>query len=149
MLLLYAPCIKLGWTLPIAKYKELLFRGCILVSKLLMQGYYSRKLQTTFREFNGLHTDLVHKLDTSVSHMLKSLFTNCYIWLFFSYFELIVQGATCGTGNAHSFLNTWFHSLCGVHDFTKVHLQCFNLTGKYLYSSLIVQCVVQSIYYMT
>ena len=30
----------------------------------------------------------------------------------------IVTGATCGVGNAHSFRNTWFHSLWGVHDFT-------------------------------
>ena len=31
----------------------------ILVSKLLKQGYSSRKLQTTFRKFYGRHTDLV------------------------------------------------------------------------------------------
>ena len=43
---------------------------------LLKQGYSSRKLQTTFRNFYGRHTDLVHKLDTCVSHMLKGLFTN-------------------------------------------------------------------------
>ena len=29
----------------------------------------------------------------------------------------IVTGATCGEGNAHSFRNTWFHTLW-VHDFT-------------------------------
>ena len=34
-----------------SKYENLLFRGSILVSKLLKQGYSSRKLQTTFRKF--------------------------------------------------------------------------------------------------
>ena len=29
-----------------------------------------------------------------------------------------MTGATNGAGNAHSFWNTWFHSLWGVHDFT-------------------------------
>ena len=33
-------------------------------------------------------------------------------------FWVIVTGATCGAGNAHSFRNTWFHSFWGVHDFT-------------------------------
>ena len=30
----------------------------------------------------GGHTDPVHKFDTSLSHILKGLFTNCDIWLF-------------------------------------------------------------------
>ena len=50
--------------------------------------------------------------------MLKGLFTNCDIWLAVSYALWIVMGATCGTGNAHFFRNTWLHSLSGVHDFT-------------------------------
>ena len=33
-------------------------------------------------------------------------------------FGWIVTGATWSAGNAHSFRNTWFHSLWGVHDFT-------------------------------
>ena len=64
-----------------SKYEDFLFRGSILISKLLKQGYSSRKLQTNFRKFYGRHTHLVHKFDTSVSHMLKGLFTNCDIWL--------------------------------------------------------------------
>ena len=44
---------------------------------ILKQGYYARKLQTTFRKFYGRHTDLVRKFDTSVSHVLKGLLTNC------------------------------------------------------------------------
>ena len=59
------------------KYEDFLFRGSILLSKLLKQGYSSRKLQTTFRKFeNGRHTDIVHQFDAS---MLKGLFTNCDI----------------------------------------------------------------------
>ena len=33
-------------------------------------------------------------------------------------FELIVTGATCGEGNAHSFRNTGTHEHRTVHDFT-------------------------------
>ena len=66
---------------------DFLFRGYILVSKLLKQGYSARKLQTTFRKFYGRHTDLVHKFDTSVSYMLNDLFTDCAIWLVSSCFE--------------------------------------------------------------
>ena len=69
------------YALVCSKFEDFLFRGSILVSKLLKQGYYSRKLQTTFQKFYGRHTDLVHKCDTSVSHMLNGLFTNCDIWL--------------------------------------------------------------------
>ena len=62
---------------------EDMFRGSILVSRLLKQGYSSRKLRATLRKFYGRH-DLVHKFDTSVSHMLKGLqgfvLTNCDIW---------------------------------------------------------------------
>ena len=61
--------------------------------KLLKHGYSSWKFQTTFRKFYGRHTDLVHKFDTSVSHMLKGLLKGN------------VTGATCGAGNAHSFRN--------------------------------------------
>ena len=70
-----------------SKYGDFLFRVLvsILVSKLLKQRYSSRKLQTTFRKFYGRHTDLVHKFDTSVSHMLNGLLTNCDIWLVSSY----------------------------------------------------------------
>ena len=51
-----------------SKY-DFLFRGSILVSKLLKQGYSSQRLQTTFRKFYGRHTDLVHIFDTSVSYV--------------------------------------------------------------------------------
>ena len=52
-------------------YEDFLFRGSILNSMLLEQGYSSRKLQTTFRKFYGRHTDLVHKFDTSLSHNVE------------------------------------------------------------------------------
>ena len=63
------------------KCEDFPFRGSILVSKLLKQGYYLRKLQSTLWKFYGRHIDLVHKFDTYVSHMLKGLFTNCNTWL--------------------------------------------------------------------
>ena len=70
-----------------SKYEDFLFIGSILVSKLFKQGYSSRKLQTTFRKFYGRHTNLIHKFDTSVSHMLNDLFTDCDIRLVSSSFE--------------------------------------------------------------
>ena len=59
-------------------YEDIQFRGSILVSKLLRPVYSSRKIHTTFRKFYGHHTNIVHKFDTSVSHMLKSL--SCESW---------------------------------------------------------------------
>ena len=43
-----------------SKYEDFLFRGSILVSKLMKKGYSSQKLQTTFRKCYGLYTDLIH-----------------------------------------------------------------------------------------
>ena len=56
-----------------------LFRGSILVSKLLKQGYSPQKLHTIFWNLYGRHTNLVHKIDTSMSHMLKCLLIKCDI----------------------------------------------------------------------
>ena len=39
-----------------SKYEDFLFRGSILVSKLLKQG--SQKIQSTFRKFYDRHTNL-------------------------------------------------------------------------------------------
>ena len=44
-----------------SKYEDFLFKGSILVTKLLKQGYSSCKRQTTIRKFHGRHTYLVHK----------------------------------------------------------------------------------------
>ena len=68
--------------------------------------------------------------------MLKGLFTSCDIWLVSIYFGWIVMDATCGTGNDHSFRNTWFHSLWGVPDFTHsldMHYRMCQSTGYYMY----------------
>ena len=92
--------------------------------KVIEAGYSSRKLQTTFRKFYG-HTDFLHTCDTSVSHLLKGLFTKCDIWLISSK-NLIVTGATCVAWNAHSFQNTWFHYLWGVHDCTHSFYTCIH-----------------------
>ena len=69
--------IRYAWVC--SKHEDFLFKGFILVLKLLKQGYSSRKRQTTFRKFYGRHRDLVHKFDTSVSNMLNDLFTDCDI----------------------------------------------------------------------
>ena len=58
-----------------SKYEDFLFRTFILVSNLLKQEYSSRKLQNTFRQFYGCHTDIVHKFDTSVSHARQEMLT--------------------------------------------------------------------------
>ena len=59
---------------------------------------------------------------SSINHFWMSLcwlpplppLVDCSIsWLLF-----MITGATRGSGNAHSFRNTWFHSLWGVYDFT-------------------------------
>ena len=105
-----------------SKYEDFLFRGftCILVSKLLKQGYSSRKRQTTFRKFYGRHTDLIHKFDTSVSvsHMLKGLFTNCDTRLVSSYLGVNrdwwhMWGRKCSLFPEHLISlplgNSWFH----------------------------------------
>ena len=68
----------LGFSL--SKYDDFLLRGSILVSKLLKHGYSSLKLQTTIGKFDGRHTDLVHKLDISVSYMLNGSLTVIYDW---------------------------------------------------------------------
>ena len=83
--------IRYAWVC--LKYEDFLCRGYILVSKLLKQGYSSRKLLTTFRKLYGRHADLVHKFDTSVSHMLKGLFTNCELGDGTIYKRLYLTGA--------------------------------------------------------
>ena len=53
------PCIRFFFSQSMhyacvsSKYEDFLFKGSILVSKLLRQGYSSQKLQTTFRKFCG------------------------------------------------------------------------------------------------
>ena len=61
-----------------SKYADCLFRGYILISKLHRQGYYSRKLQTTFRKFMVVIQTLF--TNTFESHMLMGLFINSAIW---------------------------------------------------------------------
>ena len=59
-----------------SRYNDFLYRGSILTSKLLKQGYSVEKLKTAFRKFYGRHSDLVGKYNISVSHMLQGLFDN-------------------------------------------------------------------------
>ena len=59
-----------------SRYNDFLYRGSILTSKLLKQGYSVEKLKTAFRKFYGCHSDLVGKYNISVSHKLQGLFDN-------------------------------------------------------------------------
>ena len=59
-----------------SRYNDFLYRGSILTSKLLKQGYSIEKLKITFRKFYSRHSDLVGKYNISVSHMLQGLFDN-------------------------------------------------------------------------
>ena len=79
-------CVFHSWYVTLgfcSKYEDFLFTGSILVSKLLKQWYSSRKIRLLFG--NYMVVILLHKFDTSVSHMLKGLFTNCDICLVYSY----------------------------------------------------------------
>ena len=104
-----------GINIPVSQ-ADTLCSGLFKIWRFSVQMIYSRKLRTTFRKLYGLHTDLVHKFDTSVSHMLNDLF-NCDIGLVSRYF-CCSSWRVPRTGNAHSLRNTWFHCIWGVHDFT-------------------------------
>ena len=91
-----------------SRYEYLMFRVCILVSKLSSQGYSSWKLQITFRNY------MVVKLTLNTNLTLLCYICEGFVHrlrLVYTYFEWIVTGATCGAGNVHSLWNTWFHSL--------------------------------------
>ena len=51
----------------------------------LQKGQWLTSQNLKMLTFYGCHTYLVHIFDTSVSHMLKSLFIECDIWLVSSY----------------------------------------------------------------
>ena len=76
-------------------------------------------IQGNFIPLLGNYTVIIHTLHTDMTSschiMLKGLFTEYDTWLVSSYIDRILTGATCDAGNgAHSFRNTWFHSLWGV-----------------------------------
>ena len=53
--------------------------------KVIEAGILFMETSDYIMKFYGCHTDLVHKFVTSVSHMLKGVFTNCHIYLVSSY----------------------------------------------------------------
>ena len=55
-------------------YSDFLVRSRLLTSKLLGQGYNRFKLITTFKKFDGRHSDLIGKFQLSVTHMVTDLF---------------------------------------------------------------------------
>ena len=72
-----------------SKYKDFLFNNSILISKLLKQGYYSRKLQTTFRSSYRTcsqiwHLCVIYMYIEGVVHQLVSSYSSeswrCHMW---------------------------------------------------------------------
>ena len=53
--------------------------------KVIEAGIFYMKTSDYFRKLCGRHLYLVHKFDTSVSHMSDGLFANCDVWLVSSY----------------------------------------------------------------
>jgi hypothetical protein len=55
-------------------YKDFIYRGYLLSTKLTSQGYEMCRLISTVRKFYGRHLNLVKKYDKSVSQIIKDLF---------------------------------------------------------------------------
>ena len=53
-----------------SNYLDFLFRGRLLTSKLLQQGYQSHKLRNAFNKFFGRHHELMNKYHMSVSQII-------------------------------------------------------------------------------
>ena len=85
---------------------------------LCLQIYSGFKVIEAGIVFTGNFRLLFGNYMVVIQTLFTNLFTDCDKWLVSSYFKWIVTGATRGTGNAHSFQNTWFYSLWGVHDST-------------------------------
>ena len=77
------------------------------------QSYWSRDILQTFRLLFANYTVVIQTLYTNVT-----LLCHIIIWLVSNYCVRVVTLVTCEAENIHSFRNTWFHSLQGVHDFT-------------------------------
>ena len=76
--------------------------------------------------------------------MLKDLFIECDISLVFSYFGVNRNMCQKWIRNVHSFWNTLFHFLCGVHDFTHslyiLHRLC--QSKDYVYGLMTQVCLL-------
>ena len=71
--------------------------------KVIGSGIFFTEPSDYFYEI--CNKDLVHKFDTSMSQMVKGLFTEKWHMTGFQLF-CIVTSATCGAGNVHLFRNT-------------------------------------------
>ena len=107
----------------IRNMKICFFRGAILVSKILRQGYSSPKLQTTSGKYMAVIQTLFTKLTLLCHICWRVCSPTVDIWMVSYSFEWIVTGTTCGAGNAPSFRNTWFHFFWEVHDLP-IHNVC-------------------------
>ena len=99
------------------KHEAFLCRWSILVS-----NHWSWDiLHGTSRLLLGNYMVIIHTLFTNLTllwHICWRVYSTTVTFDWFAVFFLNVTGATCGAGNAHSFWNTWLHSLWDVHYFT-------------------------------
>ena len=114
--------------------KNCLFRGSILVSKLLRQGYYSRKLTDIVRKFETSVSHILIYVGWRVVHQLRHMNGFLLLWVYRDGWV----GAIYGAGNAHSFRNTWFHSIwklmiSPIHTFVSLGLMGLWLRTKRLW----------------
>jgi hypothetical protein len=55
-------------------YGDFSKRGTLLTNKVMLQGYYESRLQSSFRKFYRHYNDLVWDYNLSLAHMLDDLF---------------------------------------------------------------------------
>ena len=55
-------------------YDQFLVRGCLLINKLMSQGFQVSRLQEAFRKFYGRYNDLICSYNLSLGHMLSDMF---------------------------------------------------------------------------
>ena len=111
------------------------------------QIYWSRDiLHRNFRLLFGNSMVVIQTLFTNSTPLCNICWRVCSLTVTYDWFAVIlgkiVTGATCGAGNYHPFLNTWFHSLWGVHDFTQsLYIHCILLNLSVLGLCLRIVCL--------
>ena len=129
------------------RYDDFLFKGSILVSRLLRRDilHGNFRLHVRFMKLYGRHTDLVHTFDTSVSHMLKGLFTKCrwHMTGFQLLFRCIATGATCGEGKMLTYSGTHDFTLFGEFMISPIHYihNIICQSTNYVYGWMVLVCL--------
>ena len=107
-----------------SKYEDILFRGYILVSKLLKQGYSARKLQTTFRKFMVV----IQTLFTNLTPLCHICWMICSLTVTYDWFPVVLSKSWRVAQVGQEML-----TLSGTPDFTKgsswfysfdIHIHC-------------------------